>query len=263
MLKTDNNKNKKPHGLLLHEWAWEFLRRNASYRALLSPYSSNNFSFDIQDNVQQINEVYDRLWDEFGLKYPVNPAVPGHQFPLGCWNIHLDTRAITTKPSTDAGTISIPCYPNNRIPREIQNAQFNKLLDKLNAPVQMQEVTADVVAKYSAYLKVYDLHQELSLANGGTQPSGANKKIALKLYPHRIDPNPRGSEEFVRSQYNAAKVLIAEYGYKDLLLTHPSSSERKIKSPLYVTEHFPPPQPEYLGSYIPRRADSGMESVTT
>lgn len=217
-----------------HEWAWEFLRRNREYRALVGRYvtehpQEKNLSRYVTDVSEQ------RRFQSFGLQMAYNPAVPGARISSFIWHPDFFPMgfALTEAPRGEPGELRPPpavVYLKPHLTREDHHRLLDVELTKhgiQNAVRAGRPLELDNLGKK---LLAYDLWEEHHNSRG----EGLSwLEIGQRVEQRTTDPDDgRRARDYV----DTIKTII-DGQYKKLL-----------QNPHVVTEGVPPPSPAYLGS---------------
>jgi hypothetical protein len=195
----------------LHDWAWEFLRRNPEYRADWAALAEKRPSLPEEDFYAESR----RIGDKYGLAVAVDPNLNRHEAEDLLWMIGVGVRLLYGVEKSQEGR-PWPGFPNmafllfnllEDIDSQVEDARRvltiyqRALLSDLNLPPPKVSSVKPQTDKFLFYLRLLDARLE-----GLSQ-----RDIGLGLYPDSFEPRDR-----VRHAIEAAEELACS-GYRDLL----------------------------------------------
>lgn len=211
-------------GIYLHDWAWEFLRRNPDY---VRDHSLWHYLTADQDTADE--ELDKALWQaslSYGLVSPLNPS--RSFLDVGpSWLVSTTVMVALSAPRLEEEHKPWPGYPEVihlqfmlRVPVEAQLDSARQLLKRVTYLVQKREgVQAQKsrrkpqTAKFPSYIRLLD----------GDAVGVPAAEMGRKLFRRYKDPSGAG-----RKALGRAKELSCG-GYRDLLL-HPNKLDRKTSA---------------------------------
>lgn len=217
-----------------YQWAWDFARRGDDYNDFYLPclevYIASRTKLGPESDPMELlgggpdfrnSEFYDRLHNEFGLNFPVDPETPGEDICAFIWDFSVCLQGVLVDIKNPDPQYHIKLFADLRLPREYQIEAFDLYLRNKGCAEAVKKRQPD---KFAEYLECFDTRKHLRELHG-CEPT--NFEISCQVW-HRSKTSPMTDKDFAdkaRYPLKMADHYINNKGYFEILRWRPPAKK--------------------------------------